>query len=58
MFQALIPVLEKLHPMTIVNQAHAQSISAVEANNTLKKERYMYWHRYEYVSVLHVLALV
>lgn len=41
--ESLTSVLQNLHPMTIINMAHKQSIGTVEAKNTLKKERYMYW---------------
>ncbi|XP_069163724.1 bridge-like lipid transfer protein family member 1 isoform X17 [Procambarus clarkii] len=43
--EALTPVLESLHPLSIVNQAHMRSLSTVAGQNTLKKKRYMYWSR-------------
>lgn len=43
--KALTPVMEQLHPMSIINRAHMKSLSAVAGQNTLKKERYMYWSR-------------
>ncbi|XP_042881836.1 transmembrane protein KIAA1109 homolog isoform X7 [Penaeus japonicus] len=43
--EALTPVMEQLHPMSIINRAHMKSLSAVAGQNTLKKERYMYWSR-------------
>ncbi|CAL4241100.1 unnamed protein product, partial [Meganyctiphanes norvegica] len=45
MLEALTPVLEGLHPMTIVNQTHMEALDSVAQHNTLKKERYMYWWR-------------
>ncbi|XP_042203884.1 transmembrane protein KIAA1109 homolog isoform X4 [Homarus americanus] len=43
--EALTPVLESLHPLSIINQAHMRSLSTVAGQNTLKKKRYMYWSR-------------
>ncbi|KAK7076624.1 hypothetical protein SK128_017338 [Halocaridina rubra] len=43
--EALTPVLETLHPLSIINHAHLRSLSSVAGQNTLKKERYMYWSR-------------
>ncbi|XP_069959318.1 bridge-like lipid transfer protein family member 1 isoform X14 [Cherax quadricarinatus] len=43
--EALTPVLESLHPLSIINHAHMRSLSAVAGQNTLKKKRYMYWSR-------------
>lgn len=45
LFQALTPVMEALHPLSIINHAHMRSLSTVEGQNTLKKKRYMYWSR-------------
>ncbi|XP_076066750.1 transmembrane protein KIAA1109 homolog tweek isoform X4 [Oratosquilla oratoria] len=45
MLEAVTPVVETLHPLTIINKAHIQSSQSVEGQNTLKKERYMYWSR-------------
>ncbi|RXG59111.1 hypothetical protein Avbf_01112 [Armadillidium vulgare] len=43
--EALTPVMESLHPLTIVNSAHFKSVSKIVGKNTLKKDRYMYWSR-------------
>ncbi|XP_050686161.1 transmembrane protein KIAA1109 homolog isoform X6 [Eriocheir sinensis] len=43
--EALTPVMEALHPLSIINHAHMRSLSTVEGQNTLKKKRYMYWSR-------------
>ncbi|XP_071552185.1 bridge-like lipid transfer protein family member 1 isoform X2 [Panulirus ornatus] len=43
--EALTPVLESLHPLSIINHAHMRSLSNVAGQNTLKKKRYMYWSR-------------
>lgn len=45
LLQALTPVMETLHPLSIINHAHMRSLSTVEGQNTLKKKRYMYWSR-------------
>ena len=39
MFSSLVSTFEALHPISVVNHLHAQSVSRVESRNTLKKEK-------------------
>ena len=39
MFESLVSTFESLHPVSVVNHLHAQSVSRVESRNTLKKEK-------------------
>ena len=39
MFDSLVSTFESLHPISVVNHLHSQSIGRVESRNTLKKEK-------------------
>jgi len=44
--EAVIPAIERLHPLTIINHLHSQCISRVEKANLLKKEKSILLTRY------------
>ena len=39
MFDSLVSTFESLHPISVVNHLHSQSVGRVESRNTLKKEK-------------------
>ena len=39
MFESLVSTFEALHPISVVNHLHSQSVDRVESRNTLKKEK-------------------
>jgi hypothetical protein len=39
MFDSLVTTFQGLHPISVVNHLHAQSVDRVESRNTLKKEK-------------------